>query len=299
MTKSRLSSKNSARAARSSLLLISLLAFCGCSSSFQPTFLKEDADKAVESISKKEYNIDVKATLAGQALYIYLPLEDVVTKPKKPSKYPERFTVEDNRYDAPDSTLKLYYSVKKIPEKEKTQEAAYDEQAADKINNVWKVIRRVLFSMRNDKNVPHFFVMTTADIKRGFEITRTFYYLDLKKVSYDFISWTEFYHRTPEDTAVSEEIIGDKEGNHLQYKKISLKEFLCKQIQHRINLKFQKPEVEKDADINKEVVKIVAFTLKAYGFKDFSEIELNDLAGQKKTSLNQAAIWANTTEQRF
>lgn len=298
MTKLRLSSKNLARTALSSLLAISLLSFCGCSSSFQPTFLKEDADKVVKDICKKEYNIDVKTILAGQTLCIYLPLEDVVSKPKKPSKYTQKFTVDFNQFDTDDSALKLFYLIKEVPEQEKTQEAAYDEKAAEKINNVWKVIRRVLFSMRNDKNVPHFFVVTTADIKKGFEITRTFYYLDLKKVSYEFISWTELYHRTPEETKIAQEIIGDKDGNHWKCRGITLQEFVCQQIKHRIDLKFQKPEVAQGVDIDKEVLKIVSFTLKTYGVRDFTAVELNNLGNKKKTLLNRAAIWARPTEDK-
>jgi len=47
-----------------------------------------------------------------------------------------------------------------------------------------------------------------------------------------------------------------------------LEEFIADQIQNRIKLKFQKPEVPANADIDKEVLKIVNYTLAAYQFKN-------------------------------
>jgi len=75
-----------------------------------------------------------------------------------------------------------------------------------------------------------------------------------------------------------------------------LEEFLADQIQNRIKLKFQKPEVETGVDIDKEVLKIVTYTLAAYQFKDFSLVELANLATGEKVILNQTSILANTKE---
>jgi len=162
---------------------------------------------------------------------------------------------------------------------------------------VLQVIRRVLFSVGNSKeNTPAFFCIVTADIKNGFENKQIFYFLDLKKLSYSFISQTEYQHRIVQDTAVSPEIIGDKTGSHLIYRDITLEEFIADQIQNRIKLKFQKPEVPANADIDKEVLKIVNYTLAAYQFKNFTLLELANLATGKKIILNQTAILANSKE---
>ena len=124
------------------------------------------------------------------------------------------------------------------------------EDALDKINNTWKVLRRVLFSMERSKGQePQFFWLVTADIKYGFLMKELFYLTDLKKVSYEFISWTEFQHRTIQDMENNFGIIGDKEGKVLDYKEANLADFIAMQIQHRIKLKFQKPEVKEGADI--------------------------------------------------
>ncbi len=278
-----------------SCLLIILL--CGCTSSTTPTYIQENIDTAVKDVCKKEYRIDVVTKLVGSTLWIYLPLEDIFEKSEKPEKYVERFEIKDNREDFQGGTLDLEYLIRPIADQEKTNELKYNKSALDKVNDVWKVVRRVLFSMERLKgNEPQFFVMVTADIKNGFEIKEISYIEDLKKVSYEFISWGEYQHRTIQDTAISPAIVGDKEGLHLDYQDITMQNFIAAQIRQRIKLKFQKPEVDKSADIDKEILKIVVYTLKTYSFKDFSSVELNNLLTNNKIILNQAAVWARPTE---
>ncbi|MCM8795489.1 MAG: hypothetical protein NC928_02200 [Candidatus Omnitrophica bacterium] len=286
-------SKNSARA----VLVVSFFVVFGCTTSTQPTYLKENIDEAIQDICKKEYKLDVKAKLIGSTLWIYLPLENIFTQADKPEKYIEYYLIERNASELKDKTLKVEYLIQQIPEQEKYQEIKYSKSAVEKIHCVWKVLRRVIFSMeRGKRNEPQFFVLVTADIKTGIIIQELFYYLDLKKVSYEFISWTEYQHRSIQDIRIAPQIIGDKEGLYLEYKDITLEDFLANQIQHRIKLKFQKPEVEKNTDIDKEILKVIVYTLKAYGFKNFSSVELNNLVTQNKIILNQAAIWARPTE---
>ena len=248
-------------------------------------------------ICKKEYKLDVLTKLVGSTLWVYMPLEDIISKPTKPEKYTERFTLEDkkNFFDA--KILKINYFVKATAEKEKEQEVSIDKSVNEKIFNLLQVIRRVLFSMDNSSiNNPTFFCIVTADTKNGFEIKQIFYFLDLKKLSYGFISQTEYQHRIVQDTAISAEIIGDKTGSHLDYREITLDEFIADQIQNRIRLKFQKPEVEINADIDKEVLKIIVYTLNTYGFKDFTMVEMMNLASGAKMTLNQTAVLAKPKE---
>lgn len=294
MMKLRQSLKNSARSGLklSTYVLLPLL-LCACISSTEPSYSKETLVDSIQNICKDEYNIEVKAKLIGQTLWIYLPLEDLIEKSDKPEKYLERFSIEHNKDEFKDGLLKLEYSIKVIPEKEKYQEVKYNKLALEKMNNVWKVLRRVLFSMKDSKKDGlQFFCFISADIKNGFQMKEIFYYLDLKKVSYEFISLAEYQHRTIQDTQIQPEIIGDKEGLHLNYRDIPFEEFLMRQIEHRIRLKFQKPEVDKNVDIDKEIIKIVVYTLKTYNFRDFSTVELNNLLTNNKIILNQAAIWA-------
>ncbi len=296
MTKSKLSSKNLVKAG---LKIIPFILFLSaCSSSVTPSFLKDDITQAVVEICREEYALETVATLAGNTLWVYIPLENIISRPEKPEKYIERFLLEDQESSLEEKILTVNYLVQPTAEQEKQQEMALDKSVNEKIFNVLQVIRRVLFSMGNAKeDIPQFFCIVTADIKNGFEIKQIFYFPDLKKLSYSFISQTEYQHRIIQDTAISVQIIGDRTGSHLDYRDITLEEFITDQIQNRIKLKFQKPEVEANADIDKEVLKIVTYTLDAYQFTNFSLLEMNNLNTGKQIILNQTALSAHSPEQ--
>lgn len=296
MMKLKLSSKSLARAG---LKLIPLILFLSaCTSSTTPTFLKENVSKAVKDICKKEYQLDVVTNLTGRTFWVYMPLENIITKSQKPEKYTERFLVEDRKNQFNERVLRINYLIKPVPETEKQQDMSLDKSVNTKIFNVLQVIRRVLFSMDNSesKNNPLFFCIVTADIANGFELKQVFHCLDLKKISYGFISQTEYQHRIVQDTEISPQIIGDREGRHLVYQDITLEDFLASQIQGRIRMKFQKPEVEKNADIDREVSRVVSLTLNTYAFKNFSLVEMTNLATGAKIILNQTAISAGPKE---
>lgn len=294
--KSKLSSKSLARAA---LKLIPLILFLSaCTSSTTPSFLKNDISKAVKDICKKEYQLDIITNLEGRTFWVYMPLENIITKSPKPEKYTERFLVENRKNHLDERVLRINYLVKPVPETEKQQDMSLDKSVNTKIFNVLQVIRRVLFSMDNKQpgNNPLFFCIVTSDIVNGFELKQIFYCLDLKKLSYGFISQSEYQHRIVQNTEVSAQIVGDKEGRHLVYQDITLEEFLTDQIQGRIRMKFQKPEVEKNADIDREILKIVFLTLNTYAFKDFTIVEMTNLVTGTKTILNQTAVFAGSKE---
>jgi hypothetical protein len=294
----RQSLKNSAKAARNSLILAGLFLFFGCSSSLKPTYTKENIANSLKDICKNEYKIDVVVRLVGNTLWIYLPLEaDLVAKAEKPQKYTESFAIEDNKTDFQDGMFNLAYRIRTVPEKEHLQQYNYSKGNVEKINNTWKALRRILFSMKNlEKTGPKLFCIITADIKNGYETKELFYYLDIKKVSYEFISWTEYQHRSIEESNMGYEILGDKQGRHIEYRDIPMEEFLAKQIQHRIKLKFQRPEVTQDADIDKEILKIVVNTLQIYRFADYNYVELNNQLSRNRFILNRAAIQAKPME---
>jgi hypothetical protein len=300
MTKSKPSLRNSAKCGL--LLSLPLLAFLvfGCSSSTAPTYLREDITQAIEDTSQKEYRIEIKAKLVGDTLWIYIPAEDIFTpldKNDKPTKYLERFAIEQNIESLENGVFKLDYNIKNVPEQEKFQQIKTNEAVFKKINGVLMVLRRVLFSTERVKYAePVFFCIVAADIKNGFEMRQLSYYLDLKKVSYGLIGVEEYQHRMIQDINIEPKAVGDKEGLYIEYKDIALGDFITAQIQQRIKLKFSKPEVDKNADIDKEIMKIVAYTIKIYGFKDFDAVELSNLLTNNKTSLNRAAIWAKPTE---
>ena len=301
MMKSKLSLRNLARCV---LLLKFLLLFLflatGCNLSTSPSSSIEDIPTAIKNTCRSDYKVDVMVRQVGSTIWIYLPVENIfapLEKNQKPEKYFERYTVEDNKSDFIGGILKCDYIIKPLPEKEKLQEFSFNKEAFKKKLHVWMAINRVLMSSDyKKKNPPQFYGIILADIKNGFAIRDLFYYQDIKKVFYSYISSTEFQHRTVEDTLLSLDIIGDKEGVHQDYKNTTMKDFLSMQIQGRIRLKFQRPEVEKNADIDKEVQKIIAYVLQIYDFNDFSGVEINNLVTGKRMVLNKAAILSKTTE---
>ncbi len=295
MMKLRLSSKSLAKAGLK-LFIIACIS-CGCTASTKPSFLKEEAPQVIQDICKNEYKLTVKAKLSGRTLWIYLPLQNLLSRTDKPEKYTERFLIEHNNIVFKNNQIKADYLIKTVPDKENQQNMIIDKKAAESIFNILQVARRVLFSLDQSKDkTPLFFCIVAADIKNGFEIKEIFYCLDLKKISYGFISQTEYQHRIIQDTNISPQIINDTEGKHLNYEDITEEDFLAAQIQHRINLKFQKPEVQKNADIDKEVLRIIAYTLDAYKYKNLITLETNNLSDGNRSILNQAALRAKTNE---
>jgi hypothetical protein len=280
------------------ILLISCLIVSGCTSSTHPTYHKETIGQAIEDICKQEYKTDIKASLIGSTLWIYLPIpEGILEKSDKPQKIIERFAIEENLIGLNNNALTAKYLIKPVPEEEKSQDMKYSKETFEKINNVWKALRRVIFSMeRPEQNSPKFFSIVAADIKNGFFIKELFYYLDFKKVSYGLISWGEYQHRAIQETEIAPEIIGDMLGSTIEYKDITFEGFILKQIEYRIKLKFQKPEAEKNADIDKEILKIIRYTLNTYGFKDFSTLELDNILTEKRILFNQAAALAGSSD---
>ncbi|MEW6075276.1 MAG: hypothetical protein AB1530_03110 [Candidatus Omnitrophota bacterium] len=292
---SRPSSRNLARAVLCSAVFLVWL-ICGCTSSTTPTYFSKDIPRHVETIAENEYALAVKAKLVGSTLWIYLPLEDIFVKTDKPDRYLERFEINGNAVTLKAGVLKGEYMIKAVPDREKYQEYKLDKAVIDKINDVFKIFRRVLFSMERTGNEVRFLCVVIADIKNGYEVTQVFYANDIKKVSYEFISWGEFQHRSIQETTVSEAIIADKTGANVDYKDIQMKDFIVGQILNRIKLKFGKPEVASGADIDKEVIKIIELTLKTYNFKDFTAVELYNMLTNRRIVLNPANVWAGQAE---
>jgi hypothetical protein len=274
--------------------LFSLL-LSGCSSSTTPTYHEANIEQSLEDIAKKEYKQDVKVTLLDHTLWIFIPLKDLLTKSDKPEKYVERFAIEQNDAWFEGKDLNVSYGIKVIPEVEKQQEMSYNKETTEAINNIWKVMRRIVFSLdRKKKRQLEFFSLVIADVKNGFVIHEIIHHDDLKKVSYELISWTEFYHRIIQDSIISPEVIGDEHGLSINYRDVSMDEFLTKQIQQRIKTKFQKPEVTETADIDKEIRKIIAYTLKIYNYKDVNMVGLKNAVTGTNLTLNLPSLFEGT-----
>lgn len=297
MMKSRQSLKNLAKAALLHSLTLIVFLFSGCSSSTEPTFQKEDIAQAITGICKKEHNIDIKAKLAGSTLWIYYPTENILEKTDKPEKSTAIFSTEFTQIEPLGSNFKIDYVIKAIPPKEETQEYKYNKKVGEKINKIWSVLRRVVFSTDHaTEKEPQFYRVVSADLKNGFEIEEMAHYLDLKKFSYGLMSVTEYQHRSIQDIRVNPAIVGDKEGTHVIYKDTTMDDFIAAQIKHRIKLRFQKPEAAKNVNIDKEVLKIAIYTIKAYNYRNFEELDINNIFTKNNITLNKTAVFTTKAE---
>lgn len=279
------------------LSLISVL-LCGCTYSTNPTFSKENIPQAISDIAKKEYKIDrLTVKLIGETIWLYMPVENILEKAEKPEKYQERFFINHTNVDYKDRLLKIEYKIKAIPEAEKNQDLTYNKKILEKMNGLLSIVRRVLFSMNREGTTEIVFIyVVVADTKTGIELTQISYYPDLKKFSYNLLSMEEFQHRTIQEANLSPKVIGDQTGAYLDFHNETLEDFIIKQIQYRIKLKFQKPEVAKNADIDKEITRVAAFTFQAYGIKDFDGAELINLYTNNRISFNEAALYATIND---
>lgn len=284
MTKSRRSSRNSGKPARSLFLflLLNCAVFAGCSISTTPTYSKQDLDVTIERILKKEYKTESRARLVGKTLWVYIPVDTLFEKTQKndpDDKVKERFDIQENESILKEGLLSVSYLVKPIvPEREKSQGYKLNKQAMEKFNDAWEVTRRVVFSMDPaQRDNVQFYVLMAADVNNGLSLRQIIYYKDMIKVLYRLISPGEYHHRVPVKSGMMAEIVGDRAGRNIKYEDVGFGDFLCGQIEHRIGLKFQKPEVEQGVNMDKEVRRIVLDTLKIYAFSDFRVAELTNL----------------------
>jgi len=139
---------------------------------------------------------------------------------------------------------------------------------------------------------PKFIVIVIADIKTGIELESLFYFNDLKRaysVAAD-ISGAEYMKRYISDLRGNINIKNDEEGKHLNYRQITMKEFLSKQIANRIRFKYERSEFPPSEDTRKELLNIVKTTVNAYKFSEFQTITLHDLNTDYTYSINKKQL---------
>lgn len=278
-------------------LLSLCIFFSGCSVHSGPSYTTENLSQSLEKILREEYQISAVSRLAKQTLWTYLPLEEeIFIEADKPESYTKIFNPKSIEGNLRDGMLSFDYEVEEISGAKESQNKKFNPEIADKMNKALRSIRRVLFSLKRDGDEPKFFVIVATDIKNGVELNNITCIDDLRKASYEIISWSEYQHRNLEDIKISLEAIGDKEGRHVEFRNINFNEFLVAQIEQRLRLKFNRPEVEKGVDIDKEVLKTVRNVFQIYGFEDFSQVKLRNLATNNKITLSKAAVLEETKE---
>lgn len=196
-----------------------------------------------------------------------------------------------------DSIISFDYDIIAVGETKELQNKKINPKATKKMQKVFSALRRVILSLKHSADEPLFFVTVTADIKNGLELIEITYIDDLKKALYGMISITEYQHRSLQDLRISFEAIGDKEGTHVKFQDIKFNDFLIEQIRQRVRSKFQRPEVQKEADIDKEVIRSISHVFEIYKFNGFSMLELKNLVTGNKLSLSLQALLEKVKEK--
>lgn len=259
-----------------SFLAINLNA-CG-----KPSFPGDTINEAVTEICKKEYGLDAIPKIYGKTLWLYIPLDYLV-----------------------DMTGQI------------------DRKTADKIEDAAFSIHRVLLS--TDKEID-FYVLVASDIKFiGLDFVIVGYVPDIKRVRLLDISREDYFRRVLNDFEINEDALNDLGGSHVEYVDISLEKFLSEQIVQRIRKKFTEDKslskyftivseywdfadqdfvfdvlLEKAADnipakIDPEqiMVKIAAYVIRDYRFKDFKGLKLfNPLGGPDSIYLTKNEVYS-------
>jgi hypothetical protein len=277
--------------------LLWLCLLLGCAVPPESTYSTDNLSQSLERILREEYHIPIVSKLSGQTLWIYLPIEDeIFIESDKPREYVKLFEIKSAEGNLQGGILSVDYDVREIPESRERQDKKFNPEVSDKINKVLRAIRRVLFSLKRGEDDPKFFVIAASDIKNGIDIIYTTYIDDLRKAFYGIISWTEYQHRNVEDIKFSPGAIGDKEGRHIEFRDINFMEFVVRQIQQRVYSKFNRPQVKKGVDIDKEVLKTVRKMLEIYKVEDFLLVSLKNLYTGNKVTLSKAAVLEEVKE---
>lgn len=266
-----------------------MLTFFSCSKMPEGIPLTE-AQKKFTKIIADELKMPVIVRQVGSTFWAYVPLEESfivykaapgsgtssVQSPTPVEAKPSLKFVETLYIDR---QFQISYDISSTKNygKDPGMTSAYTESFTKIQQNIMSAIQR---AFEGSQTPPTFIVLIMADIKRGVELESVFYLDDLLKAMSiaQILPHEEFTKRYLNDFRGREDIIGDKEGKHLNYRDIPMTEFLARQIDNRVRFKYQQSAFGPSADAKSEILKAAQETLDAYGFKDYNSIELKDLS---------------------
>jgi len=130
----------------------------------------------------------------------------------------------------------------------------------------------------NRPRPPEFFVMVIADIERGIAAESIIYFEDLKQAMSvpPAIPQEEYSKRYLSRVYGLAKMIGDETGHTLDIRKMTMPEFLAKQIENRVKFKYTRSIFKPGEDAEAEIDAIVNRTLRYYGF-DAAGVEVENL----------------------
>jgi hypothetical protein len=272
------------------ILLLFVILIPGCDFKKDKLYSKDEAEIKFIRLCKDEYDLDANTKLIDNTLWIYIPYEKDILQ-FKANRFPQKtkFSVDYVDGDYKKESFYFEYHIKPLLKSEKSKGYTYGlpEKVSEQFRNLLNLIYRVFF---NAEKQPEFYVLVLADIVNGVEVIYTIYGLDLKKAYNNAIASEEYYKRILQDIKGSMRIMRDKTGRHLNYKTISMGQFLADQIVQRIRIRFLGLRSELEGNIEEEILKIISYCLRTYGFQDFWEVILKDLSTGTETVKSLSAL---------
>jgi hypothetical protein len=269
-------------------LLLSVFSGCSKPSDAPGSLSLSEAQEKFLKICKDEYSLNVVLKPLSNTTWIYLPTTEgfFEFKGKKGGpgetgplaiKKALNFLEVDFRDASKDASLNIQYDISdsRVYAQDPGYNSGYTEAFQSKQRNVLTAITRSHYDV---KESTEFFILVIADVKNGIELKSTLYIKDLKRSMTDQ-NFTEEYSKRviTEPPTGDTKIIGDLGGRHLNIQEITWPEFLAKQIENRIKFKYQRSSFPPSDDTEKEIMKIVNETIRAYDFTDFKSIKLHNI----------------------
>jgi len=145
--------------------------------------------------------------------------------------------------------------------------------------------------------IPDFFVFVIADVIKGLEASTTIYFDDIKKIlsPISALPLSESTNRYIMDIKGNKAAIGDTTGKHLDYKEITMPDFLAKQMINRINFKYTRSSFSPGEDTIPELLKIAARTLQLYDYTNFNKLIIKNIGEEEA----EESIFTKEAMQKF
>lgn len=267
---------------KSSVLSVSLaLTILSCSSNNQAKnfYPREEIPRIIEKLSKEEFNLDVKAALTANCLWVYLPQEKLLD-----ANFNFLETASLNFDHASLIIGRVILNTLDPPQFYVLVTSDIKSLGLDYVViNYVRDLKRYYYSR----------------ISRGESAKRRVFQFKLNLMA---LNDTEGSHIAFKDIDMREFLtdqlrkrIEDKLKEEPFKKLISVKSVNAafKDGRFIFDLDFSRQEAPAAIDFSKEALKIIAAVLKDYDFKDFEEITINETAPPKSITLSQKALLEN------
>jgi len=294
------------------LLLSALGLATGCARAPSSEVLSpsEPHQRLIE-ILREENNLEVTTREFEHTMWIYLPLEESffeMTAKRQRSHGPVDAKTApaihflEGEFRHPSFEIQYDIGPLKTYAKDPGYESKFSQDYQTKQRNILTAISRAYTgagdSQIDEEKAPDLFMIVMADIVNGLEARTLLHLNDLKRAYTDQTFHGEYAKRVvSEQPAGNAAIIGDQEGEYIDFKDITLPEFLIRQIIFRVNFKYTRSAFPPSGTAEEEILRAAADTVDAYGFTDFTSVILHNLDDESVQHIAQEKLTAHKSEE--